>query len=50
MTKASFYTQLTQNKIEFISPLEDKPWGMHEFTIRALNGHYLRISETTYNA
>jgi ribosomal-protein-alanine N-acetyltransferase len=28
---------------EFISPLEDKPWGMREFTIRDLNGCMLRF-------
>jgi GNAT superfamily N-acetyltransferase len=27
------------------SPLEAKPWGLREYTVRDLNGHYLRFGE-----
>jgi GNAT superfamily N-acetyltransferase len=26
-----------------ISPIEDKPWGLREYTVRDLNGYYLRF-------
>lgn len=26
-----------------VSEIEDKPWGMREFTLEDLNGHWLRI-------
>jgi uncharacterized glyoxalase superfamily protein PhnB len=27
------------------SPLEAKPWGLREYTVRDLNGHYLRFGQ-----
>ena len=27
------------------SPLETKPWGLREYTVRDLNGHYLRFGQ-----
>jgi RimJ/RimL family protein N-acetyltransferase/uncharacterized glyoxalase superfamily protein PhnB len=29
--------------VEIVSPLERKPWGMVEFTVRDLNGYHLRL-------
>ncbi len=28
---------------EIVEPLESKPWGMREFSIRDLDGHFLRF-------
>jgi GNAT superfamily N-acetyltransferase len=29
-----------------VSPLEAKPWGLREYTVRDLNGHYLRFGQS----
>jgi uncharacterized glyoxalase superfamily protein PhnB len=34
-----------QNGVQIISPLERKPWGMREYTIRDPNGYHLRFGE-----
>ena len=31
-------------QIKFTAPIKDEPWGIREFTIRDLNGYFLRIS------
>ena len=28
-----------------VSPIENKPWGLREYTVRDLNGHYLRFGQ-----
>src|SRR5262249_31131973 len=33
------------NGVEVISPLEAKPWGLREYTVRDLNGYHLRFGE-----
>lgn len=33
------------NGARIISPLEAKPWGLREYTVRDLNGYYLRFGE-----
>jgi catechol 2,3-dioxygenase-like lactoylglutathione lyase family enzyme len=33
------------NDVQVVSPLEAKPWGLREYTIRDLNGYYLRFAE-----
>lgn len=47
------HAELVRRGAEIVSPLEDKPWGMREFTLRDPNGHQLRIGrgiqETTEN-
>jgi GNAT superfamily N-acetyltransferase len=37
--------QHRDNGVQFISPLETKPWGLREYTVRDLNGYYLRFGE-----
>src|SRR5262249_730264 len=32
-----------RNGATIYSPLESKPWGLREYTVRDLNGHYLRF-------
>jgi GNAT superfamily N-acetyltransferase len=33
-----------RKKANVIAPLENKPWGLAEYTVRELNGHYLKFS------
>lgn len=37
------YDDYRAKGVEVISPLEHKPWGMREFTVRDLNGYHLRF-------
>jgi GNAT superfamily N-acetyltransferase len=34
-----------RNGAAICSPLEAKPWGLREYTVRDLNGHYLRFGQ-----
>jgi GNAT superfamily N-acetyltransferase len=34
-----------ENGVEVISPLEAKPWGLREYTVRDPNGYHLRFGE-----
>jgi uncharacterized glyoxalase superfamily protein PhnB len=34
----------SKSGIEIISPLKDEPWGIREFTLRDINGYFLRFS------
>jgi uncharacterized glyoxalase superfamily protein PhnB len=33
-----------RSTIEIITPIKDEPWGIREFTVRDINGYFLRIS------
>ena len=37
------YATVSQNGAKIVSDIETKPWGMREFTVLDINGHYLRI-------
>jgi len=37
----SLYRLHQQQKAEIVEPLEKKPWGMAQYTVREINGHYL---------
>jgi uncharacterized glyoxalase superfamily protein PhnB len=39
------YARHQQNGVQIISPLERKPWGEREYTIRDPNGYHLRFGE-----
>lgn len=39
------YQELQSKEIEFVSPLEDKPWGQREFGIRTIDGHRIMFGE-----
>src|SRR5262245_58932749 len=39
------YQRHRNDGVQVISPLEAKPWGMREYTVRDLNGYYLRFGE-----
>ncbi len=39
-----FHKSHAGNGAEIISPLENKPWGLCEYTIRDLNGYHLRFA------
>lgn len=39
------YSLHNRNGATIHSPLESKPWGLREYTVRDLNGHYLRFGQ-----
>jgi ribosomal protein S18 acetylase RimI-like enzyme len=39
------YALHSRNGATICSPLEAKPWGLREYTVRDLNGHYLRFGQ-----
>jgi uncharacterized glyoxalase superfamily protein PhnB len=39
------YQEFREKKIEITSDIENKPWGIREFTVRDINGYTIRISE-----
>ena len=39
------YERHLQNSVQVISPLEAKPWGLREYTVRDINGYHLRFGE-----
>jgi GNAT superfamily N-acetyltransferase len=39
------YEQHLQNGVQVIAPLEAKPWGLREYTVRDCNGYRLRFGE-----
>jgi uncharacterized glyoxalase superfamily protein PhnB len=39
------YQEFQSKEIEFVSPLEDKPWGQREFGIRTIDGHRIMFGE-----
>jgi GNAT superfamily N-acetyltransferase len=41
----ALYSLHIRNGATIYSPLEAKPWGLREYTIRDLNGHYLRFGQ-----
>jgi catechol 2,3-dioxygenase-like lactoylglutathione lyase family enzyme len=43
------YAEYTQKDLTLLSELENKPWGMREFTIKDINGYSIRIAEPIEN-
>jgi GNAT superfamily N-acetyltransferase len=41
----ALYSLHRRNGASIYSPLEAKPWGLREYTVRDLNGHYLRFGQ-----
>ncbi len=41
----ALYSLHGRNGATIHSPLEAKPWGLREYTVRDLNGHYLRFGQ-----
>jgi GNAT superfamily N-acetyltransferase len=41
----ALYSLHSRNGATIDSPLEAKPWGLREYTVRDLNGHYLRFGQ-----
>src|SRR5262249_3492390 len=39
------YERHRNEGVQVISPLEGKPWGLREYTVRDLNGYHLRFGE-----
>ena len=43
------YAEYTQKDLTLLSELENKPWGMREFTIKDINGYAIRIAKPLEN-
>jgi GNAT superfamily N-acetyltransferase len=41
----ALYSHHNRTGATIYSPLEAKPWGLREYTVRDLNGHYLRFGQ-----
>ena len=41
------YYEYQAKNLKFASPLEEKPWGLKEFSLLDVNGYYLRFAENT---
>jgi catechol 2,3-dioxygenase-like lactoylglutathione lyase family enzyme len=41
----AYSRQLQAKQAEFLSTIEDKPWGMREFGIRTVDGHRILIGQ-----
>jgi catechol 2,3-dioxygenase-like lactoylglutathione lyase family enzyme len=41
----AYCLQLQVKQAEFLSMIEDKPWGMREFGIRTVDGHCIMIGQ-----
>jgi hypothetical protein len=39
------YEEYKSKNVNIVSALEQKPWGVKEFTIEEINGYWLRIGE-----
>jgi hypothetical protein len=39
------YEEYKNKKVNIVSELELKPWGIKEFTVEEINGYWLRIGE-----
>jgi uncharacterized glyoxalase superfamily protein PhnB len=39
----ALYAEYRARGVEIVEPLESKPWGMREFTVKDLDGHFIRI-------
>jgi GNAT superfamily N-acetyltransferase/uncharacterized glyoxalase superfamily protein PhnB len=40
----ALYNFHKQKKAEIVAPLENKPWGMAEYTVREINGYFLHFA------
>jgi uncharacterized glyoxalase superfamily protein PhnB len=38
-----YYEHLKAQGAKLLSPIEDKPWGMRQFTVRSPDGHRINI-------
>ena len=38
------YAMHQENKAQIVAPLENKPWGCMEYTVKDINGHYIHFS------
>ena len=40
----SLYRFHQERKAEIVAPLENQPWGLAQYTVRELNGHYVSFA------
>lgn len=41
----ALYEEYQLNKVEFLSAIENKPWGQREFSVRTIDGHRITFGE-----
>jgi len=39
------YNEYASNKVEFLSAIQNKPWGQREFSLRTIDGHRITFGE-----
>jgi hypothetical protein len=45
----ALYALHQERKAEIVVPIENRPWGMAEYTVREINGYYLNFASTIAN-
>jgi len=46
----AIFEEFKSKGVNIISPLENKPWGMREFTLQDVNGYAIRVGQGIQNA
>ena len=41
-----FYKEYKEKNVHIISELKNQPWGIREFTIKDINGYWIRVGES----
>ena len=41
-----FYREYRDKGVQIVSEPENKPWGIREFTIKDINGYWIRVGES----
>jgi catechol 2,3-dioxygenase-like lactoylglutathione lyase family enzyme len=39
------YNEYASNKVEFLSAIQNKPWGQREFSLKTIDGHRITFGE-----
>lgn len=39
------YNEYAANKVEFLSSMQNKPWGQREFSLKTIDGHRITFGE-----
>ena len=42
----ALYAEMVERKIKLASKIEDKPWGIREFSVRDNTGYFLRFAQS----
>ena len=41
-----FYKEYKEKGVQIVSELKNEPWGIREFTIKDINGYWIRVGES----